>query len=93
MSRVRKVLATAVTSTLILGAISAPALAINHAVIPADQCSGNPASGGAAAASNFVDKTDQTGGPVGLPVSRDNPGASTGAEGNKGLENNQSDRC
>ena len=93
MSRVRKVLATAVTSTLILGAVSAPALAINHAVIPANECSGNPASGGVAAAGNFVDTTDQSGGPVGLPVSGNTPGASLGAEGDNALLNNQSDRC
>ena len=93
MSRVRKVLATAVTSTLILGALSVPALAINHAVIPANECSGNSASGGVAAADNFVSQTDHSGGPVGLPVSGNTPGASLGAEGDNALINNQSDRC
>jgi hypothetical protein len=93
LSRVRKVLATALTSALILGAISAPALAINHPVVPSDECSGNPQSGGAAATGNFSDTTDQRGGPVGLPVSGNNPGESDGAQGNNGLENNQSDRC
>jgi hypothetical protein len=93
LSRVRKVLATAVISSLILGALSAPALAINHAVIPANECSGNVASGGVAAAGNFVSQTDQRGGPVGLPVSGTNPGASLGAEGDNALINNQSDRC
>ena len=59
----------------------------------ANECSGNPASGGVAAVGNFLDQTDQRGGPVGLPVSGNTPGASLGAEGDNALINNQSDRC
>lgn len=77
MSKAKKVVAGALLSALMLGAISGPALAINDALVPAEDCApANSEAVGHPAASALV----QTG-QVSPPASRENPGVSTGARG------------
>ena len=82
MSRVRKALATTLTSVLILVAVSAPALAINDGRVPADECSGNSKSVGEPTGVSGQNPGINTADPVGTPVSGNNPGESDGAQGN-----------
>jgi hypothetical protein len=87
LSRLKKTLAAVVTSALLLGALSAPALAINDIVVPAGTCAadtssavGNPPPDGT---NPGIATTDQ----VAPPVSDNNPGQ--GSTGAKGEENSQ----
>ena len=82
MSRLRKVLAASLVSALILGVVSAPALAINDGRVPADECSGNPKSVGEPTGVPLQNPGIITAEPVDPPVSGpNNPGVSTGALG------------
>ena len=86
MSRLKKTLAAVVTSGLLLGALSAPALAINDVVVPAGTCAADTSSavGNTPDGSNpGIATTDQ----VAPPVSDDNPGQ--GSTGAMGEENSQ----
>jgi hypothetical protein len=75
--KVKKVVAGVLLTALMLGAVSGPALAINDALVPAEDCApANAEAVGHPAASALV----QTG-QVSPPASRENPGVSTGAMG------------
>jgi hypothetical protein len=82
LSRVKKAFAIALTSALVLAAVSAPALAINDGRVPADECSGNPKSVGEPTGVPLQNPGINTADPVAPPVSGpNNPGVSTGALG------------
>ena len=86
MSRLKKTLAAVVTSALLLGALSAPALAINDVVVPAGTCAADNSS----AVGNTPDGSNPgiaTSDQVAPPVSDNNPGQ--GSTGAKGEENSQ----
>ncbi len=86
MSRLKKTLAAVVTSALLLGALSAPALEIYYVVVPAGTCAAENSS----AVGNTPDGTNPgiaTTDQVAPPVSDNNPGQ--GSTGAKGEENSQ----
>ncbi len=72
-----------VTCALLAGS-AAPAAAINHPFIPADECGRSAQAGGPT-----VDPSP--GNPVGVPASSQNPGVSVGARG--GERSVAADRC
>jgi hypothetical protein len=86
LSRLKKTLAAVVTSALLLGALSAPALAINDVLVPAGTCAADTSS----AVGNTPDGSNPgiaTSDQVAPPVSDNNPGQ--GSTGAKGEENSQ----
>ena len=86
MSRVKRALSVTLTSALLLGALSAPALAINDPTVPAGTCAPENSS----AVGNTPDGSNPgiaTSDQVAPPVSDNNPG--NGSTGAKGRENSQ----
>ena len=75
MSRAKRVLAAMFTSALLMGVLSAPALAVNDPLVPGDECSASTQAVGHPA---FVHQQPQGANP---PFSLNNPGKSTGAKG------------
>ena len=78
-AKVKRTIAVAFTSALLLGVVSTPAFAINDIDVPANECSGeNPnvvgTPGGAPNPGLAVSE------PVGPPASENNPGQSPGAQ-------------
>jgi hypothetical protein len=73
----RRIVLSLIVAGLMLALLAAPALAINHAQIPAEACSDSPSAGGRPAASTGLAQTPK----VGPPASDDNPGVSEGALG------------
>ncbi len=73
MRRVKRVLAAVFTSALMLAAVSSPALAINDALVPGDNCAAPNAE---AVGHPAVGKP-----PFPPPFSLNNPGNSPGAQG------------
>jgi hypothetical protein len=86
LRRAKRALAAALTSALLVGVVSFPALAINDALVPGDDCAANnsEAVGHPAADNEQAEK-------VSPPFSRNNPGQSTGAEGSANSE--ATDQC
>lgn len=76
MSRAKKVAAVAFTSTLLVGVVSFPALAVNDPLVPGDDCAANNSQ--AVGHPAFAHQQPQGANP---PFSSNNPGASTGAKG------------
>jgi hypothetical protein len=85
LSRLKKTLAAVVTSAMLLGALSAPALAINDFLVPAGTCAADNSSavGNPDGSNPGIATSDQ----VAPPVSDNNPGQ--GSTGAKGEENSQ----
>jgi hypothetical protein len=86
MSRVKRALSVTLTSALLLGALSAPALAINDPTVPAGNCSAENSS----AVGNTPDESNPgiaTSDQVAPPVSDNNPGLHS--PGAQGKENSQ----
>ncbi len=79
MRRTKRLAAVVLTSALILGAAAFPALAINDGRVPADECSGNPSAVGTPQGNPNPGLAVSD--PVGPPASDNNPGQSTGAQG------------
>jgi hypothetical protein len=77
LSRAKKVLAAVFTSALLVGVVSAPALAVNDPLVPGDECSASMQAVGHPAFANQADN------PQGAnpPFSVGPPGKSTGAKG------------
>jgi len=85
MSRVKRLVATALVSTFMLGLVSAPALAINDAKVPAGDCSNSSSAVGTPQGSDNpgLVTTPQ----VDPAASDNNPGGgSTGAKGEENAE-------
>jgi hypothetical protein len=70
----KALIALAIAGSAVLASV-APALAVNHPFIPANECAQSSAAGGRPAASR--EQSDV----AGAPFSLNNPGASTGAQG------------
>jgi hypothetical protein len=87
LSRAKRALSVTLTSALLLGALSAPALAINDSFVPANECSDNPKSVGEPTGVPGQNPGINTADPVAAPVSDANPGQ--GSTGAKGEENSQ----
>ena len=81
MRRTKRLLTVALTSVLILGTAAFPALAINDSRVPADECSDNPKAVGEPGGVPLSNPGIAQAEPVGPPVSANNPGQSTGAQG------------
>lgn len=79
----KKIIGASLGAALFLGVLATNAFAINDVLVPADECApttsstvGNPEHFG-----GTNPGIDTHSGPVGRPVSANNPGQSTGAEG------------
>jgi hypothetical protein len=86
LTRAKRALSVALTSALLLGVLSAPALAINDPLVPAGTCAAENSSavGNTPDGSNpGIEQSEQ----VAPPVSDNNPGK--GSTGAKGEENSQ----
>ena len=81
LRRTKSLAAVALTSALMLGTTAFPALAINDSRVPADECSDNPKAVGEPGGVPLSNPGIAQAEPVGPPVSANNPGQSTGAQG------------
>ena len=74
LSRVKRMVAIAATSALLVGALSSPVLAVNDAFVPAEDCS--PDFSQAVGHPAFMKERSPV---AGAPFSANNPGVSEGA--------------
>jgi hypothetical protein len=74
LSRVKRMVAIAATSALLVGALSSPVLAVNDAFVPAEDCS--PDFSQAVGHPAFMKEQSLV---AGAPFSANNPGVSEGA--------------
>ncbi len=77
----RRLLMTLILTGLLLVAMTAPALAINDVFVPADECSPDHSDAVGNPFEPVNPGIDLSSPPVGRPTSANNPGASTGANG------------
>lgn len=75
MGKLRRMVAVAFTSALLVGAVSSPVFAVNDKFVPGDECSESSVAVGHPAGAH--EQSEQ----VEPPFSDDNPGQSTGAKG------------
>jgi hypothetical protein len=87
-----KKLIVASTSAVVLFA-AAPASAINDSGVPADECSGNPKVVGEPTGVPLVNPGIATAEPVDPPVSKNNPGQSTGSKGQANSDATTTGNC
>jgi len=81
--RAKRVLAAVLTSALLVGVVSSPALAVNDPLVPGDNCApGNAQAVGHPASANNQTPTTA----ANPPFSSSNPGVSTGAQGSAHAE-------
>ncbi len=74
----RRIVLSLIVAGLLIALKSAPALAINDALVPAEECApANAEAVGHPAATTGLAQTPQ----IGPPASANNPGVSTGAQG------------
>jgi hypothetical protein len=72
----RRTVLSLIVAGLMMALMAAPALAVNHGQVPANECAASPEAGGRQAADNL-----RATGQVEPPASLNNPGESTGAQG------------
>jgi hypothetical protein len=78
LSRAKKVLAAVFTSALLVGVVSSPAMAINDAAVPAEDCAPDNAEAVGHPAADNLRATGQIG--PAFPVAANNPGVSEGPQ-------------
>lgn len=75
MGKLRRMVSVALTSALLVGAVSSPVFAVNDKFVPGDECSESSVAVGHPAATNEQSPK------ASAPFSDENPGQSTGAKG------------